>query len=510
MNKVATKNMTQKLEILFELAAILGQQNDFEEILRFVSFKTCALFNAEAASIMMINPRTQNTVKTIVKDSSQTNQKRYRLVQTNVIGWVSKNKESFLSPDVKKDRRFRKDVFRDDTVQSVMCVPLTSEGLTVGYLLALNKIDNDRFDTNDLQLFEKMAAIAAPFLNKTQKIQEYFNAPLPEITLVSKYESCGLLGKSRQFIDLLRAIEAAARCDVRVLLEGQSGTGKELIAQAIHTFSSRYEKSFIAIDCGAISGHLIESELFGHTKGAFTGATQDRKGLFQQADQGTLFMDEITNLPLDVQSTLLRVLQEGEIRPVGSDISYNVDVRIVAAASISLQKMVEENKFREDLYYRLHVYPIIVPSLKERAEDIPVIANCFLIKFNETQNKNIKYFHRQILDFMRARTWKGNVRELINFIERLVTIAPPETTIIEPNIIPADLRAEFNRFIKEQNNIVTKPLKDQLFESEKTIIQNALITHNWNQTKAAQSLDLTEQLIRYRMKKLGIKRPKDE
>jgi Nif-specific regulatory protein len=508
MNKVTTKNTAQKSEILFELAAILGQQIDFEEILRLISTKACHLFDAEAASITMINPRTQNTVKTIVKEGSQTNQKCYQFVQANVIGWVSKKKEAFLSPDVQKDSRFRKEVFGDNPVKSVMCVPLHNEGLTIGYVLALNKNGNSRFLEDDLQLFEKMAALTAPFLNNAQRIQEYFNTPLPEIALISKYESGGLLGKSRQFIDLLRAIEAAARCDVRVLLEGQSGTGKELIARAIHTFSNRCEKPFIAIDCGAIPGHLIESELFGHIKGAFTGATHDRKGLFQQANQGTLFLDEITNLPMDIQSKLLRFLQEGEIRPVGSDNVHDIDVRIVAAASISLLKMVEEKKFREDLYFRLHVYPINVPSLNERAEDIPVIANSFLTKFNDAQNKSIKYFHGQIMDFMCNRIWKGNIRELINFIERLVTLAPPESTIIELDILPRDMREEFNRFNREQKNIVARSLKDQLFESEKKIIQNALIAHNWNQTKAAKSLDLTEALIRYRMKKLGIKRHK--
>lgn len=161
-------------------------------------------------------------------------------------------KKPFLSPHIKHDSRFSKGLFDDEVVQSVMCVPLQSGGLTVGYFLALNKNGNNKFAEYDLRLFEKMAAITAPFLNSAQEIREYFNAPLPEIALVSKYESAGLLGKSQRFIELLRAIEAAARCDVRVLLEGQSGTGKELVARAIHKFSSRKEKRFVAIDCGAI------------------------------------------------------------------------------------------------------------------------------------------------------------------------------------------------------------------------------------------------------------------
>lgn len=173
-------------------------------------------------------------------------------MQTNVIGWVATMKKPFLSPHIKHDSRFSKGLFDDEVVQSVMCVPLQSGGLTVGYFLALNKNGNNKFAEYDLRLFEKMAAITAPFLNSAQEIREYFNAPLPEIALVSKYESAGLLGKSQRFIELLRAIEAAARCDVRVLLEGQSGTGKELVARAIHKFSSRKEKRFVAIDCGAI------------------------------------------------------------------------------------------------------------------------------------------------------------------------------------------------------------------------------------------------------------------
>jgi transcriptional regulator with PAS, ATPase and Fis domain len=251
----------------------------------------------------------------------------------------------------------------------------------------------------------------------------------------------------------------------------------------------------------------VESELFGHVKGAFTGAAQDRKGLFQQADQGTLFLDEIANLPQNVQSKLLRALQESEIRPVGSDIPYKVNVRIIAASSSSLKKMVEENKFREDLYYRLHVYPIIIPALHERAEDIPRLASHFLQKFNEQQNKNIQHFDGRLIDYMCRRIWKGNIRELINFVERLVTLAPAETTQISEEIIPADLRPEFDRFKDEKETGKIKPLKEQLFENEKEIIKKALISHNWNQSKAAESLDISEQLIRYRMKKLGIKRP---
>lgn len=496
----------QKLENLIDLAGALNQQNNIQEILRLVTQQVSDLFKADITLIMMINPRTQETVKTIFKNGEEGSDPKFQAINNQISGWIMKYRRPLLAIDIKKDERFSRVDWADLHVKSVIGVPLQTEGNLIGSLILIN-INEFLFKESDLSFLERISVIAAPYLRNVQQIQHYFETPLTGEILASKYRATGLLGKSKSFNVLLQAIEAAARCDVRVLLEGQSGTGKELIARAIHAFSARSEKTFIAIDCGAIPEHLIESELFGHTKGAFTGATQDRKGMFQQADQGTLFLDEITNLPLDVQSKLLRVLQEGEIRPVGCDDVYNIDVRVVAAASVSLKKMVEENKFREDLYYRLHVYPIFVPSLNERAEDIPVIANSFLARFNEAQNKNIKFFHSQILEFMRNRIWKGNIRELINFVERLVTLTPSANTIIEPNIIPPDMIGEFNQLIKKQENIVAIPLRDQLFESEKEIIQNALIAHKWNQTKAARSLDLTEQLMRYRMKKLGIKRP---
>jgi DNA-binding NtrC family response regulator len=210
------------------------------------------------------------------------------------------------------------------------------------------------------------------------------------------------------WIEMLHAVEAAAKCDVRVLLDGKTGTGKELIARSIHNFSSRSDAPFVAIDCGAIPNNLIESELFGHKRGAFTGANTDRAGLFSEANHGTLFMDEINNLPFDMQSKLLRVLQEGEFRPVGSDKIVKTNVRIIAASSIPLKTMVDEKAFREDLFFRLHVYPIDIPDLKERQEDIPILANHFLSRYAKQQNKKTTHFHEEMTEFMKQQPWEGN------------------------------------------------------------------------------------------------------
>jgi len=497
-----------ELNSLIELAYILSQQNEFKEILRVVSQKTANLLHAELVLILMVNPRTHQTVKTIHREGSEISPSKYRSLQNQISGWIMKNCEPLLSPDVKLDPRFRRVHFGDLSIKSVMGVPLRIEGNIIGTLILINKNQRDEFSEDELSFLEQIAIISAPYLRNVQQLQQYFELPLSGSGLRGKYEKLGLLGKSKKFIELLQSIEAAARCDVRVLLEGQSGTGKELVAQTIHKTSARGSGPFVAVDCGAIPANLMESELFGHVKGAFTGATHERKGLFIKANHGTLFMDEITNLPLEMQSTLLRVLQEGEIRPVGSDVSCKVDVRVISAASVSLREMVDKEQFREDLFYRLYVYPISVPSLADRREDIPMLANHFLKRFTNEQNKKAESFHYEILDFMKNRDWPGHIRELENFVERLVTIASPKLSILDHTILPEELKKEFKKAqAVPDNHYVVKSLNESLAEYEEQLIRQALVKYNWNQAKAARALKIPAQTMGHKMRKLGIKKP---
>jgi len=502
-------NDYQKQETLFELAAVLGQQNDFEEILRVVSLKAATLFAAEVASIMMVNPKTQHTIKSIMKEGKEIDHRPFQLAETNAIGWVMVNKKSFLSADIRADARFHEDIFaKTSAVRSVMGVPLQCEGLVIGYLLVMNKGDGETYDEAALRLLENLAAISAPFLSNVQKIQEYFATPLPEATLLNKYAPLGLLGKSKPFIELLKAIEAASRCDVHVLLEGRTGTGKELVARAIHRLSERSAQPFIAIDCGAIPPNLIESELFGHVKGAFTGATGDRTGLIAEADHGALFMDEIENLPLEMQAKLMRVLQEGEVRPVGSNRSHKVDVRIISASSMPLHELVAQQKFREDLYYRLRVYPILIPALEERREDIVLLAEHFLQQFARQQRKSAQSFDETLLAFLEQRPWPGNIRELENFVERLVAFAPEEALILDASTLPPGIREEVERFLTAKTSDDSPhSLNARLQKYEEELLRQALAEHNWNQSRAAKALEIPEQTLRYKMNKLGIIKP---
>ncbi|HSR17186.1 MAG TPA: sigma 54-interacting transcriptional regulator, partial [Ignavibacteriaceae bacterium] len=479
----------QKYVNLIELASILGNQNDFDELLRIVSAHVLSLFNADAASIVMINPRTDNTIKTIIRNGKDYEHQRHHFVQTNVVGWVNKNKQPFITTNLKDDSRFTKNLFEASTISSLMCVPLISEGIAIGYVLAINENENKIFNQDNLSFLCKFSAIAAPYLSNIRKIAELFETPLSDSILLPKYEAFGLYGKSSRFKELLKAVESAARCDVRVLLEGESGTGKELIAKAIHQLSKRKDQPFIAVDCGAIPEQLMESEFFGHVKGAFTGAVHDRKGLFEEADRGTLFMDEISNLPIDMQAKLLRVFQENEIRILGSSKIIKADVRIIAASSLPLRDLVENQKFREDLYYRLHVYPIYVPSLNQRREDIPCLAAHFLNKFAKEQNNRIESFSLSMIKFLQNRNWEGNIRELENFIERLVTLSPEGRKTIDTNAIPKEYLDEYKRITRNESvNAPVSSLEKSLEDFEKELIKQTLIDNNWNQSKAARVL----------------------
>ncbi len=503
-----TETQIQQLQSISDLAKILTTQNNFQEILRIVADTATQIFKAETASILMVNPKTKDTVKTIIREGRVIDDEQYRMLQINVSGWVMNHQAPFFSENIQEDDRFTKDRFKEVSVRSVAAIPLTVEGRLIGSLLIINRLPSGSFSEQDLNLLEILGAIFSPYLRNIQKLKEYFEIPLPESALLTKYQSLGLLGKSQQFKDLLQSIEAAARCDVRVSLEGETGTGKELVARAIHKLSYRSNYPFVSVDCGAIPQHLIESELFGHKKGAFTGATKDRQGLFMEANQGTLFLDEIANLPIDMQTKLMRVLQEGEVRPLGSNTTHNIDVRIISATSIPLVKLVEENKFRQDLYYRLLVYPIHVPALEDRRQDIPMLANHFLTTFAKEQNKAVKVFGSELLLYMKQKPWTGNIRELVNFVERLVTYVPPDTEIVEISVLPETLRAEIEKFSNQDSGISRdKSLATRLNEFEKKIILEALNENGWNQSQVARELDVSEQTIRYKIKKLGIKRP---
>jgi DNA-binding NtrC family response regulator len=306
-----------------------------------------------------------------------------------------------------------------------------------------------------------------------------------------------IVGISRPFKELMATVEKIAPTDATVLLTGESGTGKELIARAIHYESGRSDKDFIAVNCAAIPKELIESELFGHVKGAFTGAVRDKKGKFELADGGTLFLDEISELRIELQAKLLRVIQERVIEPVGAERRTEIDVRLIAATNVNLKERVAEGKFREDLYYRLNVIPLHVPSLRERREDIRVLVPEFLRKFGPGQKIEAS---PDLMEALENYDWPGNIRELENLVERMVILRKKDVLTIDD--LPDDFAAPVSVVHADSQ---LRPSDSLTFhEAEKKLIVDALNKTGWNKSKAAKRLNIPRHILIYRMKKYGI------
>ena len=308
-----------------------------------------------------------------------------------------------------------------------------------------------------------------------------------------------IVGRSAAMEEMFRQARKVARSDATVLILGESGTGKELLAKAIHLASPRKENPFVPVNCTAIPADLLESELFGHEKGAFTGATRSRIGKFEQADGGTLFLDEIGEMRMDLQTKLLRSLQEREIERVGGSASVQVDVRVIAATNRDLQKAIEENAFREDLYYRLSVIPLRLPPLRERREDVPFLVDHFLSKHSPDRTMRVD---PEAMECLIAYDWPGNVRELENTIERMVVLS--EEATISLDALPSEMvRPEARRY-----GGLGLTLPDRGFsldELEKELIVAALEKHGGNQTRAAAYLGITRPTLIYRMEKYAIR-----
>ena len=323
--------------------------------------------------------------------------------------------------------------------------------------------------------------------------------------LDERYGFDNIIGTGRGMKRIFELVETIAGLTSTVLIQGETGTGKELIAKAIHFNSQRKDQKMVSINCGAIPENLLESELFGHVKGAFTGAVQTRIGRFEQANGGTIFLDEIGNMPLALQVKLLRVLQEREFERVGGNSTVKVDVRIIAATSSNLEQMVKDGTFREDLYYRLNVIPIDLPPLRERREDIPLLVQRFIEHFCETHKLDLKTISPHVLKVLMAYDWPGNVRQLENIVERMVAL-----TANRPAILPADLPGE----IQNRDSLNFVPLieipeggisfQDVVTDMERELIVQSLRKTNGNKKLAAKLLNLKRTTLIEKIKRIGL------
>ncbi|MGB6599375.1 MAG: sigma 54-interacting transcriptional regulator [Candidatus Acidiferrum sp.] len=416
-------------------------------------------------------------------------------------------------------------ILRREGVQTICCVPLITQGRTFGTLNLASRRE-DAFPHEDVELLQQVGAQIAIAVENALAFEQIdaLKDKLSEEKLYleeeirSEFNFEEIVGDSPALKRALSQVEVVAPAGTAVLITGETGTGKELIARAIHNLSPRRERTFVKINCSAIPSGLLESELFGHERGAFTGALTQKIGRFELADRGTLFLDEVADLPLELQPKLLRVLQEQEFERLGSNQTQRVDVRVVAATNGDLGKLVAERAFRSDLFYRLNVFPIQIPALRERREDVPLLVRYFVQKFSRRLNKTVAYIPAEAMEALGNYSWPGNIRELENFIERAVLLSPGKELRVQASELKSNESANLpgNSGARESASSSFAPLTSAapsistLEEAERQHILRALRQTEWRiagPKGAATLLRIKRTTLQARMRKLGIRRP---
>ncbi|MCC6662740.1 MAG: sigma 54-interacting transcriptional regulator [Polyangiaceae bacterium] len=430
-------------------------------------------------------------------------------VTRSVFRKVVRERAAVLAADAPSES-FSSESLLGASIRSTIGVPLWKGDEILGVVQVDNRATPGMFDSADLEALGVLAASSSLAIANARLVRRLLAAEeqlQKENTFLKGRErakSSGateIIGQSRAMRDLLTQLDKVVDTRVTVLIEGETGTGKELIASAVHYRSRRRGKLFVAQNCAALPENLLESELFGHKRGSFTGATEEKRGLFDVADGGTLFLDEVTEMPLALQAKLLRVLQEGEIRPVGATHTKIVDVRIVAACNRNLEKEVEGGRFRQDLYYRLKVFPIRVPPLRERRDDVPLLAGHFLQKYSREVGRPVAGFAQGTMELLMSYEWPGNVRELENEVQRLV-IQVDAGAFITPDLLSPRVR-QMEATIAHAG-AVKGTLKEMVEQVEKYFILETLREHGNNKTSAAKTLGITREGLHKKLKQLGI------
>ena len=436
------------------------------------------------------------------------------------VGRVFREQRLLLRDDLGTQREYpMEERAYDDGVRSYVIVPLVGHGRSIG-ALAVASVNPHQYSESDAAFFQEVANQVALAIENMKAYEEIaaLKATLERESVYLREEIHRehnfdeIVGSSAPLRTLLRQVEQVASTDSTVLVTGETGTGKELIARAIHSRSGRAERPLVKVNCSAISAGLVESELFGHVKGAFTGAIERRIGRFELADRGTIFLDEVGDLPLETQVKLLRVLQEREFEPVGSSRTQRVDVRVIAATNRDLEEAGRRGHFRADLFYRLNVFPLQVPALRERREDIRLLVMFFLGQFAQKLSKPVAAVTEATLERLTAYAWPGNVRELQNVIERAVILSQGRTLELDRDLLPrAAQTAGTETAVAPEPRPVTPPALTlpSLEEVERSHILAALERTSWvieGPKGAAAILKLHPNTLRSRLERLGIKR----
>lgn len=501
---LTSKIDAKRLATLIEINNLINlDYQDAHALLSRILESATRLTMGEASSLLLVNSENNKLYFEISIGSKEEELKNYSLnMGEGIAGWVAKNSTSLIVNDVDTDPRFFSEIgdkIGFDT-KSILAVPMLIKEECVGVIEIINRNDGGYFSNEDLQwleMFASQSALAIRNAEEYQRVKKEVNI-LQNRLVVDENKYHTFIGSSRVILDKLEIAKKIAVTNSSVLITGESGVGKELFAEQIHLNSNRSGEPFIRVNCAALPDNLIENELFGHVKGAFTDAVSDRRGRFELADKGTIFLDEIGEIPLNLQSKLLRVLQNKVFEKVGSSNSINVDVRILAASNINLEKAIEEGKFRKDLYYRLNVLPFFIPPLRERTEDITELAEYFLNKSNTKTNRKKNSFTVEAMEELLSYSWPGNVRELENVIERAVIVSMNEMITVD------DLMLHSNPGIKDP--YIEKTLKDAIIQFKKYFIKSVLNRYNWNQTLTSKVLGIQRTYLSKLIKEHNLRR----
>ncbi len=494
----------EKLDALINTGLLINSNySDLTVLLERIVDSAMSVVDGDAASLLMLEADQQKLRFEVAIGPKGVEAKKFVVGLDGIAGWVVKNNRSIIIDDVLNDPRF------DSTVQNatgyknrnMIAVPMRVKDACIGVIEVLNKKDDQDFDSDDLsvlELFANQTAIAYENAKHYKKSREEIICLQDQITHDKGYHT--LVAKSPTMLEKLELCKNIASSDASVLILGESGVGKELIAEQIHLNSKRMNKPFVRVNCAALNESLLESELFGHVKGAFTNALADRVGRFELADGGTIFLDEIGDLPLPLQTKLLRVLQEMTFEKVGSSETIKVDTRVIAATNKNIEELVNEGKFRSDLYYRLNVLPVYIPSLRNRVEDIVELATFFLRKFSNEVKKPFLGFSKDAEILMKNYSWPGNVRELENAVERACVLGKPPYIEKKDLLITHEVQQDA-RFM----DLPQTDLKTAVNIFKKNYIVDVLKKNKWNQTIAATSLGIQRTYLSRLIKELEIK-----
>ncbi len=504
-------NTKLELETLYEISKALSSSLNIEATVPYILRLLKKLMGFDRLTLTLYDPSTDQIVVRATSSGSLQGDGFKR--GEGITGKVWKYGIPMVVPDISEEPEFLNKLWKRKNLRgkkiAFIAVPIKSGGRVVGVLSADRKVSGKESLDELTRFLNMVATLIANSFSLERKIHEEkkdleSEKKALEMEIKRVYGELkveGIVGRSRQIQDIMGLVHRVAPTNATVLLRGESGVGKEVFARAIHFLSPRADKPFVAVNCAAIPENLLEAELFGYEKGAFTGAYGTKKGKFELASGGTLFLDEIGDMPLSLQAKILRVLQEKEIERLGGNRPVKVDVRIIAATNRNLEAMIREGSFREDLYYRLSVFPIFIPPLRERKEDIPALVKHFLSVFGKEYRKEVKV-SPEVMDAFMSYSWPGNVRELQNVIERMVIL--DTDGVLTEEELPKELR----RDMPVQNELEGVPGGTSIWDVEKRLIEEALRESGFVIKEAARKLGMTPRQVSYRIKKYGVKLPR--